>query len=409
MLTRPVTAVVSVVLAAALGLAGWNYYRTTRPDYRLRAGREALRRGDLTRGRELAVQLETSGHPDPAHFLRAEALYRQARAYVEAEDLPSATPLLREALDELDQIRDEGELRVESEAVAGQCQLYLQNLRAAEAAFLFVLARRPDHVDAHRGLAALYYDLGALARAVGHLERVAELDSADSRPHRLMGLIFKDLDQRNRAIDCYQEALRRGLRGERTGEARLELAEVLVKQARYAEGLEALAGDEDLATSPARLLAVRAECLMGLRETAEARRLLDEGLVAEPRAAALLLLRSRLHLDAGNFEAAAALLERAMDSDPHDPVSRHQLGKAYAGLGRLREADEQQRRSQQIQDDLEKMTRLNQAADAKPWDAAIRQRLAELAHKLGKHAEAAMWEEAAAACNARLRPPVPAP
>src|SRR5438067_10093304 len=150
LLTRLVVPV--VVLSAAAG--GWYWWRhTTAPEYRLRRGQEALRAGDADTARRMAARLEAAGHRDHARLLRGESALRR-------DDVPRAVA-------EFNQIRDRGDLLVEASAVYGQWFL-LQLKRPAEAErFLrFVASRRPDHVDARRGLATIYYDQRAWAAAV---------------------------------------------------------------------------------------------------------------------------------------------------------------------------------------------------------------------------------------------------
>jgi hypothetical protein len=50
------------------------------------------------------------------------------------------------------------------------------------------------------------------------------------------------------------------------------------------------------------------------------------------------------------------------------------------------------------------MDRLLKEADHRPWDAALRRRLAELCRKIDKHAEAQTWLQAAAACPSPDQP-----
>jgi tetratricopeptide (TPR) repeat protein len=115
-----------------------------------------------------------------------------------------------------------------------------------------------------------------------------------------------------------------------------------------------------------------------------------------------------LYLDAGDAPAAASLLERLLRVDRHDFVGRFQLAQAYEALGRHADADEQRRLGQQTENDLTELTKLNQQAMYNPWDATVRERLAELYTKLDRPGVAAMWIRAAAASRLNKTPPKPA-
>src|SRR5207237_9445393 len=98
-------------------------------------------------------------------LLRGEELFLQAKPYAEADKADVAAPLLLKALTEFDKIRDKGKLRLRAALTIGKCYLYMHQYRDAESAFGFVADSDPNNVDAHRGLASLYYDLGVTSRA----------------------------------------------------------------------------------------------------------------------------------------------------------------------------------------------------------------------------------------------------
>src|SRR5262249_4722758 len=153
-------------------------------------------------------------------------------------------------------------------------------------------------MDAHRGLAAVFYDLGATREAEEHLREVARLDPTDGRPHRLLGLIYKDMDQAEQAGDYYREGLPPNVRGS-TGQAvRMELAEVLVRLSRYDEALEYIEGKEPTPGDVGKAVALRAECFWGQGRTAEARRLVEEAMNLDLRNSEILRLRAKLYLEA---------------------------------------------------------------------------------------------------------------
>ncbi|MDB5308320.1 MAG: tetratricopeptide repeat protein [Gemmataceae bacterium] len=373
---------VLLVLAAA-GAGGWRY-RVTRPDYRLARGQEAVQQRDWDEVDAIADRLAAAGHPDRAYLLRGEAFHARHRP-----DL---------ALAEFNQIRGEGPLRLRAATLTGRCLIDLGELKEAHRVLSYVVAEEPDNPDAHRGLAVIAYTLGQLADAVDHLERVARLDPQDGRPHRLIGLIHKDLARKEEAVDAYREALRRGLSAGVAAEVRGELAEVLMQQAKYDEALATLdtdpAGEAD--DQPAQLV-VRAECLRGLGRQKEAADLLDRGL-SKHESAPLYRLRGQVRLDAGDDPGAVRPLERAVDLAPAEYQSHFLLAKAYSGVGRRDDAARELARAEDLRQDLDRITALSREAMDRPWDAGVRLRLADLSDRLGKPQLAAMWRSAAAAC-----------
>jgi tetratricopeptide (TPR) repeat protein len=392
-------------LAVLLALAGGvcaRWYTTTRPDARLRSGEEALRRGDEAAAERLVLLLQAAGAKDHAYLLRGQICFHRAKPLLDAGQESAAAPLLRQALEAWNRIRDRGDVRLRAAALSGQCFLYLGEPAQAQRAFDFVVAERPDDVDAHRGLAAIYYDQGALKQALHHLDEVARLDPQDGRPHRLMGVILAELDQPGEAVPCFREALRRRLGGQATAEARVELAECLVKLREYDQARAALEGSEGQ-----QAVALRAQCLWEQGKVAEARPLLDQALAAYPGFGLLLHLRARVHAADGEPAAAAALLERALDLDRHDYACRYQLAQVYETLGRAADAAEQRQLAEKTKDTLAEVKRLTEDAVNRPADAAVRRRLAELCRQLDKPEQARLWLQAAEAAAGAQPPPAP--
>ena len=73
--------------------------------------------------------------------------------------------------------------------------------------------------------------------------------------------------------------------------------------------------------------------------------------------------------------------------------------------GRPKEVAEQERLLKQTQEYLAQLTSLNDAIAERPWDVAVRTRLAEICQKLDKPDLAAMWREAAAAAQSVVHSP----
>jgi len=369
---------------------GVRWYSTTRPDYRLRAGREALRQGDWSTANELAALLENSGNSDHACLLRGDAHYRQG-----AWD---------RALSEFNRIEDQGPLRLQAAGLSGCCLMQLKQLAAAAEAFRFVLSEAPDDLVAHRGLAAILYDQGALFAAADHLEAVARLDPRDGRPLRLLGLIFKDLEQFGDAITAYDRALERELADAAVLEVRVELATCLVRRGEFARALERLGEQALPGTLTAQGEALRGEALWGLERADEARAVLDRALANYGDVPVLLRQRARIHLAEEQVSQAVGLLRQILEVERHDYASRYQLAQALEQLGRKDEAAEQRRLAQQTQELLTEMTKLNQQILSEPWNAVVQARLAVVCEQLDRHDLARMWRQAASASPAAMKP-----
>lgn len=291
----------------------------------------------------------------------------------------------------------------------GRRLLDRQSLAEAHDAFERALSRDSGSADAHRGLAAVAYDQGALMRAVAHLERAAALDPADGRPHRMIGHICRDLDHRERAVAAYREALSRGLSPAATTEVRIELAEQLLKLGDAVGALGELPEVDDHSAAFPPLLAVRCEATWIADGADAAQEVLAAAIRRHPDDASLLALLGRVQVDLGHWEEAIEPLTRAAAIDPTDLATLQALVTAHERLGKQAEAARLRERREAVQAALERLSRLTREADADPWNATIRDELAATCEQLGKADLAAMWRHAAAQARARItdsrRPP----
>jgi tetratricopeptide (TPR) repeat protein len=381
-------------LLLAAGATAWWWYHTTRPDYRLRRGEAALAQGDTDTAEQLIAQLEAGGFADHAHLLAAEFLVRQ-RHY-------------SQALAELNQMQQrDTSLHLQAATLSGRCLLELGELPEAERAYAFVLSKRPEELDAHRGLAAVHNDLGMLNQAIYDCEQWARLDPRDGRPHRFRGHILRDLNQNDLAIPAYQDALARELAANVRTEVQLELAECQIKRGLFGDALGTLEACHPSARGTARLLTLRAECLHASGRTAEGLPLLERALQADPDHVRALRLRAQLHLEAGEPAAAAVLLERAVKADGYDDISRHQLAQVYHRLGRHAEATAQQHKLKDLQEAMSALTQLTREVMRHPRDPDLQARMAELYDRLNQPEQAARFRHNAALLRARSAlPPV---
>lgn len=375
-------------LAVAVGLLGgigyWRF-RVTRPDYRLRAGQAALLREDYDKAAKLARLLEDSGHLDHAHLLRGQSLLRRGQ--------------LNPALLEYNAIdRDRKDLLAEASMIFGLGLYFHGHLIEAEKLLLHAVQVLPENIDVRRGLAALYYDRGAMREALRHLQKWTELAEDDGMPYRFMGLIYQGLSATGPAAESYTKALQRKLPPDIREAALVELAEVHLLRTEYADALACLERLSADTLAQAKIQECRAECLWGMGRAAEATALLEPLLAAPSPSPQTFELRAKIHLAAGEDAEAMALLEKALHLDAHDCSSRYQLALLYTKHKRQAEADEQFRLLATSQQLFRELSEGNQQAIERPTDVAIRRRLADLCSQLNKRDLAQMWLKAANSC-----------
>ena len=377
-----VLAAVGLLLGLTGGTGAW-WYRTTRPDYRLRRGQEAARQGDFDLAEDLADRLEASGYAPKAHLLRATLALERNRP--------------NDAVAAFNQIEDT-ETRLEAAGLYGEW-LVRRQLQPAEAErlFTFVLSERPDDLLAHRSLAAIYYDQGAWVASIMHLLKWTQLDDSDGRPYRFMGLIYKDMDQLTPAIPAYREALRRELKPDVTRQVREELAECLVRQSLFDEALDVLREVGPRADVVPELVAVRGEALWGVGQVAEGEALVENALRKHPEMPELLRVRAKLFMAAQKADEAERLLRRLVERDPNDTASRHQLALACERLERREEAAAHRRIVDKVQKGMLAVTKMIEEVGEKPWDTALHKRLAEACRQMGREDLARRWDRSAAA------------
>jgi tetratricopeptide (TPR) repeat protein len=378
--------VVLAVVLGAIGTASAWWYHTTRPEYRLRRGEEALRRGDWDKAERITLLLEADGHSGHAHLLRGQIYLHQGR--------------IDRVIEELNQIREDDQaIRLEAAATFGLGLLSLNHPHHAEHLLLYLVSKQPEHVDAHRGLAALYFDQGALVKALRHVHEWARLAPHDGYARRFAGVLYMDLGDNNEfAIASFKEALQRELSDGIADEVRQELAEVLLRQTEYAQALEVLDSRTPGCPETQKAVETRCNCLLGLNRPTELQAHLDQALKDYPRSVSLLRLRGRLCLAADDLTGAIPPLQQALQIDRHDTGSRYLLAQVYEGLGRNAEAAEQRRRMEQSKAYFEEMSQLSKKAVYDPWNPSLRRRLAEVCDKLDRYDEANMWRKSAAAC-----------
>ncbi|MFO0867005.1 MAG: tetratricopeptide repeat protein [Gemmataceae bacterium] len=358
---------VGVMLLAIGGLAalaGYRFYSQTSPRHQYEEARKAIANSDMALASLIEDSLFRNGDQAYADLVYAErhlALGDPKRALAKLPD-PGA---------------DEN-LRLDAAGVAGRGFLGLGNLQEAERAFAFVRSKRPNDLDSVRGLVAVYYDLGAWPRAVEFARSWSELDPTDGRPHRLKGMIRKELSQFELAIEEYQTAIKKDLKPHVRQEAREELAECLIGLQRFSDALKLVDETPDEFRADPWFLPARGECLLGLGlSSAAAEEASKAIMVAKPSAAAYLLY-GRLLLEQGKAEEAIPVLAKAAEASPRSFRPHHLLSQAYSQVGKTSESKIHREQVAEIQSLMDRLTQLTKDLLDQPHDGARRREMAAL-------------------------------
>lgn len=283
---------------------------------------------------------------------------------------------------------------------AAQAFYEANQLVQAEVLLRTLSTEYPTHVEARRWLGIVYYDLGAFDAAITELNLLSELSPSDYRPYRLIGLMQHDFEQDTDAILSYQRALERSPPQAVHQEILRELAESFVNLRRYEEASKVL----QQAVPTAAVLALSGQCAWSLGRVDEALAHVSEARQFDSNDRRLLLLEAEMKTAAGDLPGALDILRGALEKHAHDAETRYRYALALKESGFAREAEEEMVRWNQAKDLAVKLTELNFKALGDPYDASVRDKLAEVCQTLGKDELAAMWRRAADACRVLPQP-----
>ncbi len=377
-------ALLAALIAGVIGSALILARRGRLPPTRLvAAGIEAVDRGDAAAAREIVRRLRRSGAD-------AEATAVQARLLL-------AKGFAQPAIDAVAGLGGRPDLDVLRRLVEGEAAFRSGQFSAARGILGGVVEADPASVAAHRLLATLAYDTGAIPEALGHLDKVRRLAPLDPRPVRLMALIHSDYELYAEAVPFYEESLARDPDQPDREDLLTEMASCQVKVRRYDDALATLAR---AAGAPGQRL-LEAECRLALGQTDRARAVVEGVLADRPDDATALVLRGTIRLEDGDAAGAVEALTAAVRLQPRDYQARITLARALATVGRDEDARREQAEGETIRTLRAEFAELHQKAWDAPGDAAVRLRLAELADALGRPDLARVWREAAAAVGGR--------
>jgi len=418
-----------------IGVLGYRAWSTRQEDYWLQKGRTALGSHRWHQADDCARALEQHGWTNATHLLRGLVLVTRARATPElnnaetqpgslsassgrglalvdaaAEPAPVSAPGKRlrprvreqyeQAIEELTQVADAGPEAREAALLVAECLARLDQKKMAAELLETVVRQEPDRLAAHKWLAAIYIDLSCPQQAATHLSDWARLDPANGRPCRWLGFFYKDNSRPEQAVQAYREALQRGLGPAMQADVVREWARVLITaNADYQAALDVLARCPPALESDSEFAVERAECLLGLGQTAEAKDILDRVLADKAVHPSARALRAQIYMTEDDPRAALPLLRQAIHEDAYNVKTRGLLALACQQTGDTVGADEQQRRVAELKATQARMAKLVAKANAQPWDDECRCELAEFCLRRNRTDEARMWLRAALSSN----------
>lgn len=236
----------------------------------------------------------------------------------------------------------------------------------------------PNATDARRFLAATYFDTGAMDDAVKELETIVQQTPEDSRPHRLLAMIYKDYENYAEAIDEYRTSLELDPNQPDRYDLLIDLAESLIAIRRFQEAAETLGQCQPCA----RVLVAKAKCRYEEGQPAEAERLAHEALDLESDHSGALQLLATLADEADDMESSVEYLTKAVDADPTDFRLRYKLGQACQQVGRTDLAEKHLAVMGELRTLRRRFTDLHTEAIARPEDVEVRYQLGIVASKL---------------------------
>jgi tetratricopeptide (TPR) repeat protein len=290
------------------------------------------------------------------------------------------------------QVPAAGPRRIPRLVLAGRILFREGRLTDAERTFRRVEAESPQTLAAHRWLATVYHELGAMQASLDELLEVTRLRPDDFFAYRLIGILqSEDFGRFKEAAEFYREALERNPPPEQLQSIRRELAECLLFANDYAGALEVLKE----AQADARVLALEAECRWSLGEPEETVKLLSRALELAPRDQRALTLSARLALDRGDPKSAVEPLKALLEADPHDYDAHYQLATAWQRLGDKEAAALELEKMNKSKALHERLRHAYERAMHRSNDADIREEIAQLCEQLGKARLAQLWRRAA--------------
>jgi Flp pilus assembly protein TadD len=332
----------------------------------------------------IATALENRGCKSDALLLRAESAMKRGdlrKALAFAESVPDANS-------NLDAI-----------CIIGESLLIMGQPSPAGERFQSVLSRDPENRRALLGLAAAWYDLGALVRTLEPAEKAAQLDPKDGRALHLLGSVHLQLGERAVGREKLNQAAERELPPMQEREVIRQLMELDLADGRVEEAdlLAKRLADYQLASPREQALILWLEELKA--ETDAGRNAAFESLkrlaLAHPKDASLSRWLGEMAMRSARADDAIGPLQAAIQLEPQALEPRHLLAQALERAGQPGKAAQVRADLALLESRLKKMTELNGLVDGNPLDPGPRLEMAALCEQMGRSDWARHWRDSA--------------
>ena len=370
-----------MIAAAAAGGACYFWFGPPAelpPQDRFEAALDALEAEDYESVRETMAALRSSpGYEDHCRILQVGLLVRNGNPSLALETLKAMPP--------------KGELAALIYQFTGEALYKVGQPNQALFCMGQLLELEPENVEAHRWLAAIYYDLGSLQLARYHLGKVIELAPDDYRPHRLRAVIHSDFEQYAEAVKDFRRALELPAPESVRADIRRGLADALLKAKEFRAVIELYADAEPAGE----VWLARSIAWRGMAEQQKSQQALAEAQQLMPDDPEVWKQQALLAVDRNELAEAKEQFDKFLRLNPHDVEVLYQQALVEKKLGNEEASARLLERKESSQKLFEEMTELSRDILTDPEDVRSRERLAEICDQLGLAQMAVVWRKAA--------------
>jgi type IV pilus assembly protein PilF len=307
----------------------------------------------------------------------------------------------RRAIKEVSVIGEESPSLAEALTIRGLAAAALEEVGPARRELERAWRIRPNRSTA-KVLAAIYLSAYENERGLQMLLDASRLDPSDFRPWYAMGeLVYLRLRRYDRAIEAFQEALRR-LPGHL--ESRIGLVDALLKSHHPAQAESTLAGVLSERPNDPKVLALAAHLAVEMGRDQDAARYLEQALALDPDHREALILHARLQFRGGRPHEALTDATRACALEPNDLTALNLLGSIQSSLGLKEQSTETHARRREVERRNDEIERLMHDILERPNDPSLRCRLGQAARKAGMAPLAVQCYQAALALAPDCKP-----